>query len=1246
MAISGGDGSIILTTKVDESGLSSGLSKLKSGVGAFGKAFAVAGAAGVAAFAGITKAAVDSYAEYEQLKGGVETLFKDSAVTLMKYADQAYKTSGMSANQYMEGVTSFSASMIASVGGDTAKAAELSNQAMISISDNANKMGTDMESIIMTYQSLARGNVGMLDNLKLGYGGTKAELERLIEDAEAYKKSMGEIVDYDASNFADVTQAIQAIQEKLGIAGATAEEASTTIQGSAMAMKAAWENLLTGIVGSNEELDVLMENFTDTVETLFDNVAPAIEKVLSNLPKAITKLSDKFIKLVPNTFGKLIPEVVKGSMTIVQTIADTISANASKIGSGIANVSKIIVVEIANLIPKMIKSGQEIILGFVKGMGAMMPKLTVLTTAIAATFASLQVSKIVSGVVAGFRSIMVVLNSYQAAVAASQHVSILLASTMTPLQLAIGVLTGKVSLATAAQVAWNAVMNMNPVMLAITAVGLLSGAIAGLVLAYDGYLEKNSEIVIATQNIANASQEAAQHTQELSNSLKSITDNAAENITNLEAEAYANRMLADELYNLADKATLTANEKQRMQVIVGELNSAIPDLNLALNSETGQLNLTREAVQDLISQKLELAKANAMQQLYTEQLKAQYKAEADAIENARKLKEAQDEYSEILSQGTVVMGRYSDTSNSTTRYTREQKIAMDNLKEAISNYSSALKTSQSSVQTSQQKMQNIATAAGTELPQSFQTAQQSSQGFFDALLQQTETASSQSVSKGNDFGQGYVNGINAKQTEAYQAGYNLGLQALKGTQDAQRSESPAKETIELGTYYGDGYVIGIDKKQKEARNSGIELAKAALNGTIQTIKRTKQIIINSFKYLISDTRTEVQKVLDDMNEEMLDSERFYAEESLRIEREKAEKEHQEKLKNAKNAKERQKIENERQEKLQEEANKAYLDGLKETAEKERKIFEARKKDVENLKETIVNAYSDMVSEAFDSISELQKTQESFAEKLAGYGGLTYKKTYKNKYGKKVTENWLSDLSDQNEFLEEYYDMLMKVKDRGNVPKEFFSVIRDMRLEEGLEYANSLLELSDEDFAKYISEWERKQETAKHISKALYEDEATELATSINDEFDSFKDDMFGIGKDSAGEFGDGFIQQLKFLVRDIQYILQDALGGVTIGGIGPVISGGVGVIKVPALARGGIAPRKMLAMIGERGREAVLPLENNTGWMDALADRISTRMSGASSTVVLEVDGREFGRAVVEQGNRENRRIGTRLVSR
>ena len=803
MAISGGDGSIVLTTKVDDAGLKKGTNSLrseamklaaeyrkagmsqseaqkkaykelgvtaketdkvtkkkkefgneieksgnkarrayggvKSAISAVGRTFAVAGVAGLTAFAGITKAAVDSYAEYEQLKGGVETLFKDSANTLMKYADQAYKTSGMSANKYMEGVTSFSASMIASVGGDTAKAAELSNQAMISISDNANKMGTDMEMIVQTYQSLARGNVGMLDNLKLGYGGTKAELERLIEDAEAYKKSMGEIVDYDASNFADVTQAIQAIQEKLGIAGATAEEASTTIQGSAMAMKAAWEYLLTGIVDSNVDLPKLMDNFAESVVTVFDNVIPAVQKVLKNLPKVVSKLGKEIIEIVPNTFGDMIPEIIDGALLLVETVANTISKNAQKIGNGFVEVLKIISKSIIDLIPVMVKAGKDIVLGIASGISGSMPVLSTAVMSIGAVFTSLKIASFVSSIVSGFQSIMGVLTAYQAAVAASQHVSILLASTMTPLQLAIGVLTGKVSLATAAQVAWNAARSLDPTVWITAAIVGLTAAIVGAVFAYDSYLEKNSEIVIATQNIANASQEAAEKTKELNNSLLQITENAETNILNLEAEAYANEALATELFDLAGQAELTATEKERMAYIVDELNGSVTDLNLVLDEETGQLNLTEEAVKNVIAQKLELAKANAIQELYTEALKEQYKAESAAIENAKKLSEAQDILNNLIVDGTTYEWTYQ-------RAGLEQRKAMENAKEAVENYSSALEGSQSSVQTSQKKMQNIATAAGTELPQSFKDAQDSSKGFFDALLQQTSTASAQSKS--------------------------------------------------------------------------------------------------------------------------------------------------------------------------------------------------------------------------------------------------------------------------------------------------------------------------------------------------------------------------------------------------------------------------------------------------------------------------------------------------------------------
>ena len=202
---------------------------------------ALATAAVVKGLVDLGKASVEAYAEYEQLVGGVETLFGKSADTVKQYAQDAYMTAGLSANEYMEQVTSFSASLLQSLGGNTAAAADYGNQAVIDMADNANKMGTAIESIQNAYQGFAKGNFTMLDNLKLGYGGTREEMQRLLEDAE---KISG--IHYDISSFADITQAIHTIQEEMGIAGTTAEEAGSTIQGSIGMVKAAWENLLTG----------------------------------------------------------------------------------------------------------------------------------------------------------------------------------------------------------------------------------------------------------------------------------------------------------------------------------------------------------------------------------------------------------------------------------------------------------------------------------------------------------------------------------------------------------------------------------------------------------------------------------------------------------------------------------------------------------------------------------------------------------------------------------------------------------------------------------------------------------------------------------------------------------------------------------------------------------------------------------------------------------------------------------------
>ena len=318
MAVSNADGSIILKTQVDESGAKKGFTSLKNGASKVGKALGAMGAAGASAVAMITKSAVDGYAEYEQLAGGVETLFKDSADVLMGYADKAYQTAGLSANEYMATVTSFSASLLQSLGGDTAKAADYADQAIIDMSDNANKMGTSMEMIQNAYQGFAKQNYTMLDNLKLGYGGTKEEMQRLLDDAE---KLSG--LEFDISSFADVTQAIHIVQTELGITGTTAKEASTTIQGSASAMKASWENLMVGLADENANFDQLLQNFIDSVGTFAGNLIPRIEIALGGVVDLIGGLVPKIAEELPSLAEKVIPMALDAVLSVVTALAET-----------------------------------------------------------------------------------------------------------------------------------------------------------------------------------------------------------------------------------------------------------------------------------------------------------------------------------------------------------------------------------------------------------------------------------------------------------------------------------------------------------------------------------------------------------------------------------------------------------------------------------------------------------------------------------------------------------------------------------------------------------------------------------------------------------------------------------------------------------------------------------------------------------------------------------------------------------
>jgi hypothetical protein len=231
-----------------------------------------AAAAGAVAVTGVVKSAVSAFGEYEQLVGGVDTLFKDASSTVQANADAAFMTAGLSANEYMETVTSFSASLLQSLGGDTQKAAQVADQAIIDMSDNANKMGTSMESIQNAYQGFAKQNYTMLDNLKLGYGGTKSEMERLLADAS---KIAG--VKFDISSYSDVIEAIHVIQQEMGITGTTSLEASETISGSLASVKAAWQNTLVAISqGDGWDMGVYIENMVDVVNAFAQNIMPIL----------------------------------------------------------------------------------------------------------------------------------------------------------------------------------------------------------------------------------------------------------------------------------------------------------------------------------------------------------------------------------------------------------------------------------------------------------------------------------------------------------------------------------------------------------------------------------------------------------------------------------------------------------------------------------------------------------------------------------------------------------------------------------------------------------------------------------------------------------------------------------------------------------------------------------------------------------------------------------------------------------
>lgn len=368
------DGSVVIEILGDAADITNKLKSVASGaVNGLKTAFVSVTAAVTATSAAVgvfAKQALNAYGDYEQLTGGVETLFKDSADIVMNYANNAYKTVGLSANEYMETVTGFSASLLQSLGGDTEKAAHVADQAITDMADNANKMGTAMESIQYAYQGFAKQNYTMLDNLKLGYGGTKEEMQRLLADAE---KLSGQ--KFDLSSYADIVEAIHVVQTEMGITGTTAKEVASTIQGSVAAAQSAWANLVTGIADENADLDALIDNFINSAATAADNIIPRITQILTGMGQAIQQMSPILSEQIPALVSSVLPALMESGAQLLSGLITGIITALPSLATAVPKIADTLITSMSANASTIAASGMQLFDMLVSGIQAGIPKV-------------------------------------------------------------------------------------------------------------------------------------------------------------------------------------------------------------------------------------------------------------------------------------------------------------------------------------------------------------------------------------------------------------------------------------------------------------------------------------------------------------------------------------------------------------------------------------------------------------------------------------------------------------------------------------------------------------------------------------------------------------------------------------------------------------------------------------------------------------------------------------------------------
>lgn len=453
--------------------------------------FVTIGKMAIGAAISIGKSSLDSYGEYEQLIGGVETLYKDSAKVVEQYAKRAFKNVGMSANDYMETSTSFAASLVSSLAGDTNAAAEMSNMAISDMADNWNKMGSSVQSVQDAYRGFSKQNYVMLDNLKIGYGGTKTEMERLLADADALNAKQGVYTKYSIDNFSDIVQAIHVVQTEMGITGTTADEAASTIQGSTASVKSAWENLLTGIADPEQNFQGLMDDFVNSFVTAGNNIIPRIKQIVPTLIDGLSEIVTQLAPYVSSIIMELEPTIEDG----LQALFGGLSSVASELQPIVADAFSFFGDAIISGLTSAIENSDfsflldifDNVKTAVEEVVPLIEKIAPALVTVGAVAKGWEIGKKLQSIVTGFDEAKVAVSLFSMGLSDTEIAQGALNGTLKASEVVAGLLTGKISLMTLAQMAaakaqaaFNAVLAANPIALVIVAIGALVGILAVL----------------------------------------------------------------------------------------------------------------------------------------------------------------------------------------------------------------------------------------------------------------------------------------------------------------------------------------------------------------------------------------------------------------------------------------------------------------------------------------------------------------------------------------------------------------------------------------------------------------------------------------------------------------------------------------------------------------------------------------------------------------------------------------------